>query len=296
MKRIQHLIPVLLSAVLLTGCGPESERLYQVDPADYISKTDNDLNATATAVPEPEDTGLTRMDEEPVGFDDITDEQALERLYSTGSNADYIEDYHTESANTPPEFREAGNGYYYYDLEMTEESVLATFDALTQDTRLLARWFVDDPEIKCIAYDFYAVKDNGDGTAELGWYCYLIDRDDHMFSIQPEWNQKRTIMLTDAPVPTLTEAVTEPETLSDAEIEGMAAVDKAVSELTDSDNWKQANVDTRRELVVMLLNKLADDGLITKNSIYADEDLVSFEYTGGARGGIKLTPFDPMMN
>ncbi|MBP0973022.1 MAG: hypothetical protein J5851_03855 [Oscillospiraceae bacterium] len=94
---------------------------------------------------------------------------------------------------SPNYLRQDEEGILWYSGQMNETQVLETFDLMTHDRKLLARWYVDDPEIKVIAYDFIAVKDNGDGTAELGWYCYLIDRDMHDAFL--EWNQMRTIEL-----------------------------------------------------------------------------------------------------
>ena len=103
------------------------------------------------------------------------------------------------------QFRLSGNNYAYYDGGLDEQSVIANFDLLANGENILYRTYRDDPEIKCIIYDFYAVRSNGDGTAELGWYSYLIDRDDHLVNLTPEWNRMRTVSFPedadDTPVP-----------------------------------------------------------------------------------------------
>ena len=409
MKRI---LPVLtlctLSAVMLTGCGPfsENERLYQINPADDVKLTE-----PYEIIPNETETA-ERTTEPPAGvnvvprdFDSITDQEVMERLRSQRSNADYIPDW-TYSGNCDLQnFREAGNDYAYYDGGLDEASVLENFDILANDQKLLARWFVDDPEIKCIAYDFYAVEDNGDGTAELGWYCYLIDREDHMVHLVPEWNQKRTISLTEAPEPqdavfdielTLekreiligqddpqlviravppascnpasvqlidadtdtficdlvddcnfeahgddiqgdgwycnrwtapTDFGTDPdvseektfrfyaqferdgvlhrsetaeltvfEQWTDKELDDRQEVDDAINELMQTDEWKQANTETRASLARACLALLAEKGLVDPNSIGSNAEMVTWSYTSGGTGGIQLKPFDPMMN
>ena len=46
------------------------------------------------------------------------------------------------------------------------------------------------------------------------------------------------------------------------------------------------------------LNELADEGLVIRDSIFADEDSdnVSFTYSCGVLGGVMLREWDPMMN
>ena len=404
MKRNLKLCQLIALTLLLTGCGAITE---VSPPAGAAVSEEHDVSMTETAASETSEPmqDSPRRADEPIAFDDITDAQAIERLNSQRPNVDYIADYH---AGTPQTFREAGNGYYYYESSMDEATVLETFDALTQDQLLLARWYVDDPEIKCIAYDFYAIKDNGDGTAELGWYCYLIDRDDHMFCMQPEWNQKRTITLSDAPSPVsdaktfydveltfekrelligrddpqiviraVPDASCKPDSVqlidadtgelvcdllddcnyaahgddikgdgwycnrwtaptdfgtdsdvseektfrfyaqfeedgvlhrseiveltvmeqwTDKELDDRQKVDDATEELMKSDEWKQGNTDTRRKLAVSCLEKLADEGLVIRESIYAGDDMVSWSFPSGGSSGIRLKPFDPRMN
>ena len=249
MKRNLIFCQLLTAALLLTGCGFVMED-GQGDPAVLLDPEEQ-IMETATAAPEPQTEPETEYtDEKPYEFDDITDAQALERLYSPLSNGDYVPGYHVpaessdffnlyipkydgdpmqELRDSEPncemtalgenefygivDFRDldacpylvlkqftlAGNGYAHYKGEMNAESVLTNFDYVAHDKKILARWYRDDPEIKCISYEFYAIEDKGDGTAELGWYCYLIDREDHLVNLQPEWNLKRSIELANVP-------------------------------------------------------------------------------------------------
>lgn len=232
MKRLLWIC--LVPALLLTGCGRMTEELAPAAPV----QEDQPL---MVAEPEPgtdpgqgQESAVQHLTASaPTDFNSITDEQALERLYSGKPNSDYIAGYYAPlddafNLHLVPESGEADNGMEliseddysicgsYPELDecptvipryllgdensrmlytgaTDEAAVLATFDLLTHDQKLLARWYVDDPEIKCLAYDYIAVKDNGDGTAELGWFCYLIDRE--TMDAFPEWNQTRSISL-----------------------------------------------------------------------------------------------------
>lgn len=225
-----------------------------------------------------------------------------------------------ETYVVPEYFRMSGNGYAYYDGGLDEESVLTNFDLLAHDKRILYRRYRDDPEIKCIAYDFYAVEDYGDGTAAFGWYCYLIDREDHLVSTVPEWHQMRYVpipaqevsgnTLSDQEIADMEavnsqikevldstewQEVTE-ESLTNQELEDMEAVDIKVGALLDSAEWRQSDTQARRELVICLLESLAQEGLIEYTAPSEDEDVIRFSYACGVWGGIKLTDFDEFMN
>lgn len=119
----------------------------------------------------------------------------------------------------PKVLGEVGNGYARYTGDMGEQSVLACFNLLAKDQKMLCRWYRDDPEIKCVIYDFIAVREVDPQTAVLGWYCYLIDRDDHLVNLNPEWNLEREIAVDPAQIPT---AAAEPyditETVTDIEL------------------------------------------------------------------------------
>ena len=210
------------------------------DAASVVRELPQETTSDLTGRPEPvEDTPPENG--APVNFDSISDEQALERLFSPKGNADYIpgscgpadafglylppqgsdpvealqhsepnaqmellEDNELYALGSFPDLDEApqavpkllqkdDNDWMWYTGAMEEAPVLATFDLLTHDQKLLYRWYRDDPESKVLCYDYIAVKDNGDGTAELGYYCYLIDRERH--DAFPEWNLARTISL-----------------------------------------------------------------------------------------------------
>ena len=239
MKRLLCLS--LLTAFFCTGCGMMTEDLGDTpEPAAAVLEAPQETTTDLTLRPEPvEDTPPENG--APVDFNAISDEEALERLFSTKGNADYIpgycapadafglylspqgsdplealqqsapnvqmellEDSAFYAAGSFPALDEAvqvvpkllqkdDNDWMWYTGAMEEAPVLATFDLLTHDQKLLYRWYRDDPEIKVLCYDYIAVKDNGDGTAELGYYCYLIDRERH--DAFPEWNLARTISL-----------------------------------------------------------------------------------------------------
>lgn len=94
------------------------------------------------------------------------------------------------------------------------------------------------------------------------------------------------------------------DAFTDTELCEMEAVQNAISELMQSDGFSALDTAQKAERMLTLLNELADNGtaeyaypLIAKPSIYHDGgDMISFSYSCGVLGGIKLEPFDPMMN
>lgn len=93
-------------------------------------------------------------------------------------------------------------------------------------------------------------------------------------------------------------SILEEDTFSAEELAAMEEADAAITRLTDTDEWEQADEAGRKALAEALLYELADRGLVIRESIYVpeDNDVVTFTYTGGAGGGIKVMPFDPMLN
>ncbi len=93
------------------------------------------------------------------------------------------------------------------------------------------------------------------------------------------------------------------EQFTDKELEDMQAVDDALQQLMSDDDFKNGTVDERKVIVTELLNKLADEGtedrpysLVIKDSIYAGDETLTFEYTCHISSGVMLKEFDPMMN
>ena len=93
-------------------------------------------------------------------------------------------------------------------------------------------------------------------------------------------------------------SILEEDTFSAEELAAMEEADAAIIRLRDTDEWEQADEAGRKALAEALLYELADRGLVIRESIYVpeDNDVVTFTYTGGAGGGIKVMPFDPMLN
>lgn len=93
------------------------------------------------------------------------------------------------------------------------------------------------------------------------------------------------------------------ETLSDLEIDEMRAVDDEIDKIF-TDEFSKMSTGEKAEYALEILNNLAENGteeypysLIQKNSIYYNgNDMISYSYKCGAGGGIKLEPFDPLLN
>ena len=87
------------------------------------------------------------------------------------------------------------------------------------------------------------------------------------------------------------------EGLTDEELRMMSEAERIQREfLEEKDFYNIEDVDRRRELALEIVNKLADEGYYIKESIFAGDDMVSYSYSCGAVGGIKLSGFDPYMN
>lgn len=87
------------------------------------------------------------------------------------------------------------------------------------------------------------------------------------------------------------------EVKTTGKISAMTYVDNKIQELLDSDDFKEAPLSEKEEMATVLLNNLADEGYIEKDSISPSDDIVSFTYSDeGILGGIKLEDFDPELN
>ena len=85
----------------------------------------------------------------------------------------------------------------------------------------------------------------------------------------------------------------------------MEAADEAIGALMQNPEYKKLTLTKKAETVQRLLMKLASEGtksvphpLIQPLSVRYDESMqqFSFLYTCGVLGGVRLKPFDPMMN
>lgn len=93
------------------------------------------------------------------------------------------------------------------------------------------------------------------------------------------------------------------EPFTDKELYDMEAADTAISEFMASDVFSGLSTEEKSEQMLSLLLELSEKGtsdrpysLIDADSIYADGDMISFQYACGVGGGVKLTPFREYMN
>lgn len=93
------------------------------------------------------------------------------------------------------------------------------------------------------------------------------------------------------------------EQFTDNELADMEAVDNAIAQLTQAEEYENSTIEERTEKALALLNKLADEGtaerphsLIIKESITVSDDTISFSYKSGVLGGVMLKEFDRYMN
>ena len=95
------------------------------------------------------------------------------------------------------------------------------------------------------------------------------------------------------------------DSLTEQELADMEAADEAIGALMQNPEYKKLTLTKKAETVQRLLMKLASEGtksvphpLIQPLSVRYDESMqqFSFLYTCGVLGGVRLKPFDPMMN
>lgn len=230
---MKKMIPMLLALLLLTGCGRAAENEDRLTPADTLPPAETEAtvpeettaavnaefpefdsitDAQVIALAQSQEPNTSRIPDyylpadgdytvvmapeasvpvawyaqmHPNGDCELIEETDLYQLYENGGTKELLPRY----------FLLSGNDYAYYTGAMDEQSIRRNFDILAHDEKMLCRRFRDDAEIKCVIYEYYAVTMMNDTTAELGWYCYLIDRENHLVSTRPEWNQKRQVSL-----------------------------------------------------------------------------------------------------
>lgn len=90
------------------------------------------------------------------------------------------------------------------------------------------------------------------------------------------------------------EEVQPQQTLTASEARQMQQADAAVTALTDSDAYADMTEAERQTAAQQQLAELAEQGLVQKDSIYTDTEngMVSFAYTCGVWGGIRLKDLD----
>lgn len=84
--------------------------------------------------------------------------------------------------------------------------------------------------------------------------------------------------------------------LTEEELDQMSQTEERISSLCKTEAYKNASVGQRAEMAKQLLNELADEGLVIRDSIAFHESNISFQYRCGVLGGMKLKEWDPNMN
>jgi hypothetical protein len=113
----------------------------------------------------------------------------------------------------------------------------------------------------------------------LGYYAVAVGSD-----VQPAKSENLTIRF----IPPLTEA----------QLNNIKAVDTAIEDVFLLEGYDEMPVAERTAEAEKIVNSVADDGLVVKNSITYDEinGLISFEYESGVLGGVLLADFDENSN
>lgn len=85
------------------------------------------------------------------------------------------------------------------------------------------------------------------------------------------------------------------ENFTDSELDVMQTVNDKISEVMDSEEYDELDIEEKKERVLTVLDGLEEQGLIDKGSVYSNDDMISYS-VGGISSGIMLKPFDPLTN
>lgn len=87
---------------------------------------------------------------------------------------------------------------------------------------------------------------------------------------------------------------TAAQSLSAEDAKDMAQADKAVRQLTGSDEYEAMTSAQRMDAALEQIESLAEQGLVKADSIYTDEEngMISFTYSCGVLGGVLVDDFD----
>lgn len=120
------------------------------------------------------------------------------------------------------------------------------------------------------------------------------------FSVEALKGDTETVEHSETEVETTTEVETAAEIESETEVDDEWTVDELVDtkvhEITDSEEYSNASIEEREQMIGPLLKDLEKLGYI-KNLYYdKDNETFTFQYYSGVLGGVMIKEWNPMMN
>lgn len=120
------------------------------------------------------------------------------------------------------------------------------------------------------------------------------------FSVEALKGDTETVEHSETEVETSTEVETAAEIESETEVDDEWTVDELVDtkvhEITDSEEYSNASIEEREQMIGPLLKDLEKLGYI-KNLYYdKDNETFTFQYYSGVLGGVMIKEWNPMMN
>lgn len=120
------------------------------------------------------------------------------------------------------------------------------------------------------------------------------------FSVEALKGDTETVEHSETEVETTTEVETAAEIESETEVDDEWTVDELVDtkvhEITDSEEYSNASIEEREQMIGPLLKDLEKLGYI-KNLYYdKDNEAFTFQYYSGVLGGVMIKEWNPMMN
>lgn len=120
------------------------------------------------------------------------------------------------------------------------------------------------------------------------------------FSVEALKGDTKTVEHSETEVESSTEAETAAEIESETEVDDEWTIDELVDtkvhEITDSEEYSNASIEEREQMIGPLLKDLEKLGYI-KNLYYdKDNETFTFQYYSGVLGGVMIKEWNPMMN
>ncbi len=254
---------VIGTAFILPGCTPESPPLDPIEQSD-VSLSGDISNQSA-------DTSKTVSDNKQISINKTETETQYPTLWNDKSR-ELVEVYYRNSSDNFTDFYSTDEKDLLDQLNEALKGIRIIKESENRSNNKVILLYTSKNDSGRITFE--------DGNVIIDGKSYEIEGYDRIDKVlkkitdqYPEWIKKY-----------------------DEWIIHMGITDHCIAEAAAEDTYKNANTKEKSEIMVKLLNKLADEGFVEKSSILASDEMISYSYVGGGLGGIQLKEFDPMMN
>ena len=272
---MKKLISIIAAAAMLTACGNQAAETESGQPAVQAKQSVSEP-ATESASEEVSETAETSAQADDADVIKDINLRADKKELTAHKNENGLIFYAEVPVDASPEkliLVDADTGRTAAEL-FDEADYEKYGDTIKGDSVYNCRYTVDDD-----------INEDPDVSAEKHYHFYA------QFEDEKGVHRSETI------------EISVYEQFTDKELGDMEEVNKVLTGMTNSEEYKALTVEQRKERALEVLNTLAENGtkerpysLIIKESIYAGDDMISFEYACGVYGGTMLKDFDPDCN